>query len=83
MPLSTSMSNASIQSGHSTYSEDSLIAGQQLQQQQRFGHQGCQQCADDFTNTTPVAQRWNNVNYEAAHSGNNKVTNKTEISAKS
>lgn len=65
VPLSTSMSNASIQSAHSTYSEDSLIG-----QQQRYAHPSCHQCAvDDFTGSaTPVAQRWNNINYDP-HSG--------------
>lgn len=70
VPLSTSMSNASIQSAHSTYSEDSLIG-----QQQRFGHPNCQQCAIDvdFTGaTTPVAQRWNNINYDP-HSGKDQL----------
>lgn len=67
VPLATSMSNASIQSAHSAYSEDSLMAGQH---QQRFGnHHNCQQCiASEFTGATPVAQRWNNINYDS-HSG--------------
>ncbi len=68
VPLSTSMSNASIHSGHSAYSEDSLTAGQ------RYNHQSCQQCvASDFTNVaaTPVVHRWNNINYDS-HSGKMK-----------
>nr|CAH0107254.1 unnamed protein product [Daphnia galeata] len=68
VPLSTSMSNASIQSAHSTYSEDSLIAGQH----QRFSnHPNCQQCvASEFTSATPVVQfRNNNINYDGHNSG--------------
>ena len=70
VPLSTSMSNASIHSGHSAYSEDSLTAGNQ-----RYNHQSCQQCvvASDFTNATPVVHRWNNINYDS-HSGKNIPT---------
>ncbi|XP_057375457.1 mucin-5AC-like isoform X2 [Daphnia carinata] len=67
VPLTTSMSNASIQSAHSGYSEDSLMAGQH---QQRFGnHHNCQQCiASEFAGATPAAPRWNNINYDS-HSG--------------
>lgn len=81
VPLSTSMSNASIQSAHSTYSEDSLIAGQH----QRFSnHPNCQQCvASEFTSATPVVQfRNNNINYDGHNSGKENKTStqtKTEI----